>query len=71
MAAQEPVEIAITTHLLVNVNRYPSGVVSANAHKTLEHAMMETKAVENGARGGRTVARVRVPLICVEGQFDV
>lgn len=71
--ADEPsvTPVTVTTELFVNVARYPDGKVTACAHKTIALAEMYATAINKGIRGGRVIGRVRVPLTCTEGQFDV
>lgn len=72
LAAQMPLAPApILTEVYVNVHRRAGGQITAQSHASLDRAITQAGEMNRSKTGTRCIARVRVPLICVEGQFDV
>ena len=61
---------AIATFTYVNVYRRACGKITTSVSPTLENAMLQQNSVDRGEQGTKVVARIRVPVVCVEGQFD-
>lgn len=67
-----PVEAPkILTQVYVNVHKRAGGQITARSHNSRERAQQQADEMNRGAAGTKCVARIRVPIICVEGQFDV
>ncbi len=61
----------ILTEVFVNVHRRLGGQITAQSHASLDRAIQQAGEMNRGGAGTRCIARVRVPLVCTEGQFDV
>lgn len=62
-----------TTHVYMNFYKSPdSDKITASSHPTLENAdLFATPSEGWPVSTKRRIARIRVPVVCIEGQFDL
>lgn len=62
--------VPILTHVYVNVARRATGFITAQSHPTKDLAIFHANAMSSAASGTKCIARLRVQIECVDGQFD-